>query len=74
MKDKLIYLAVGAAIGYYLARQRGAVTGLITHTKQANPTIAVAGGSVNGYIGRGWEVQERPTGTPCVFRRAILTT
>lgn len=73
MNDKFIYLAVGAAIGYYLARQGGGVTGLITHTKQANPTIAVAG-TVNGYIGRGWEVQERPTGTPCVFRRAILTT
>lgn len=73
MSDKIIYLAVGAAIGYYLAKQSGSVSGLITHTKQANPTIAVAGGRVNGYIGRGWEVQERPTGTPCVFRKAILT-
>ena len=74
MSDKIIYLAIGAAIGYYLAKQSGAVTGLVTHTKQANPTIAVAGSQVGGYIGRGWEVQERPTGTPCVFRRAILTT
>lgn len=72
MNDKIIYLALGAALGYYLAKQSGAVTGLITHTKQANPTIAVAG-SLNGRIGRGWEIQERPTGTPCVFRKAILT-